>query len=140
MAAGDILKGKDFRITFVDGTVYHATEGALSFTRNFDEVATKDTSGNIVTPDTYTWNLNLSALVANKPTSSTQKDTSDIVTQALSGALVDVEFATAENGDIKFEGQAYVESFEITAATEGRATYSASFKGNGNLTQTTVGA
>jgi hypothetical protein len=138
MAAGDILKGKDLRITLIDGTMYHATECSISSTTNFDEVATKDTNGNIVTPDTNSWSLSASGLVANKPGVSTQKDIHDIFTTHLAKTLVAVEFATTETGDIILSGNAYIESVEITASTEGRATYTASFKGNGDLTQALV--
>jgi hypothetical protein len=138
MSAGKILKGKDLRITLVDGTIYHATECSISSTRNFDEVATKDTTGNIVTPDTVSWNLNASGLVANKPTDSTQKDINDLWDSHLAATLVAVEFTTEDSGDFKLAGSAYVESVEVTASTEGRATYTAAFKGDGALTKTTV--
>ena len=138
MPAGDIIKGKDLRITLIDGTQYHATECSIQSTRNFDEVATKDTNGNITTPDTYSWSISASGLVANKPAASPQKDIHDLWTQHLAANLVAVEFATETAGDIKLAGQAYVESVEMTAATEGRATYSATFKGDGDLTQSVV--
>jgi hypothetical protein len=138
MAAGDILKGKDLRITLIDGTIYHATECSITSTRNFDEVATKDTNGNITTPDTYSWSLNASGLVANKPGASAQKDIHDLWTEHLAANLVAVEFTTTETGDITISGNAYVESVEMTAATEGRATYTATLKGDGDLTQGTV--
>jgi hypothetical protein len=83
MPAGDILKGKDLRITVGTGQIYHATECNFSTNRNFDEVATKDTDGNITTPDTLTWNLSTSALVANKPDPTSQIDVKDIFTDYL---------------------------------------------------------
>jgi hypothetical protein len=138
MAAGDILKGKDLRITFVDGTIYHATECAISSTRAFDEVATKDTNGNIVTPDTYSWNMTASGLVANKPGSSSQKDIKDLWASHIAGTIAAVEFKTTETGDMVLSGNVYVESIEMTASTEGRATYSATLRGDGDLTQSEV--
>ena len=138
MPAGDILKGKDLRISLASGTLYHATECSFSTSRNFDEIATKDTNGNITTPDNYTWSLSTSVLVANKPNASTQKDIHDIMTEYLAGTLVAVEFSTTTSGDILLSGNAYVESVEITASVEGRATYSVTLKGDGDLTQSTV--
>jgi hypothetical protein len=140
MPAGDILKGKDLRITLAGGSIYHATECSFSTSRNFDEVATKDTDGTITTPDNLTWNLSTSALVANKPDPGTQKDIKDIFTEYLAKNEVAVEFATTTNGDITISGNAFIENVEITAATEGRATFSVTFRGNGNLTVSEVGA
>ena len=134
MPAGDILKGKDLRITVGTGQIYHATECNFSTNRNFDEVATKDTDGNITTPDTLTWNLSTSALVANKPDPGSQIDVKDIFTDYLAKTEVDVEFATTTAGDIIISGKAFIESIEIAAPTEGRATYSVTLRGNGDLT------
>lgn len=134
MAAGDILKGKNLRITMGTGTIYHATQCDFTTTREVESIATKDTSGDQKTPGNYTWGLSTSALVANKVALSTQHDTKSILDAFLANAIVAVEFTTDVEGDIIISGNAYLTSCNIGAPVNGAATYDVTFDGTGNFT------
>lgn len=140
MAAGDILKGKDLRIKIAGETVYHATECSFSTTRDFDEIATKDTDGKKSTPGSFGWTLSTSALVANKATASTQNDTKSILDAYKAGDIVAVEFTTDVEGDIIITGNAYLASCNITASVGSSATYDVSLTGDGEFTVAAVPA
>lgn len=134
MAAGDIVKGKNLRIKIADNTVYHATECNFSTSLNLEQLATKDTNGNVSTPGNYTWSLDTSALVAIKSTGSSQNDTFSIMEKYLAKTAVAVEFTTDTANDIVLSGSAYLTECSIAAPVEGSATYSVTLTGDGNLT------
>ena len=71
MAAGQIYKGHNVRISYNGKTLYHTTSCKWSSARDFEEIATKDTEGKVSVPGNYGWDMNADALVANKPDLST---------------------------------------------------------------------
>lgn len=145
MAAGQTYRGKHLRI-IVDGKpLYHATSCSLDVTTNMDEVETKDTDGNIVTPGNYNFTLSTDGLVAEGPAGGTHVDTFDLLQLQLDGTSLAFEFAnvgtsgdTPEAGTKLISGNMYVNSTGISSDTPATATGSHSFTGNGNLTITTV--
>lgn len=138
MAAGQIYKGKNLRFSFEDKTLFHATTCSLSVSTTLESIATKDTSGTLSVPGNYEWSLSTSALVADKPTSSTQTDFMDLLALQLAGTEIDVEFTTGESGDFVLSGKVYIESSSITAETGNSVSGDFSFKGNGDLTKSIV--
>lgn len=134
MAAGDIVKGKNLRIKIADNTVYHATECNFSSSLNLEQIATKDTSGSVGSPGSYTWTLDTSALVAVKETGSSQNDTFSIMEKYFAKEAVSVEFTTDVAGDIIITGSAYLTECSVAAPTDGSATFSVTATGDGDVT------
>lgn len=133
--ASEIYKGRDLRIKVEGKTVFHATECSFSSSMNIDSVATKDTIGEVGTPSTLSWTLSTNALMTNAPSgSTTTQGTKSIFDYHTAGTRVSIEFTTGVNGDMIISGEAYIESCEIQAPVQGNATFSASFKGDGNYT------
>ena len=133
--ASTIYKGKDLRIKVEGKTVFHATECSFSSSMNIDSIATKDTTGEVGTPSTLSWTLSTNALVTNAPSgSTTTQGTKSLLDYHKAGTLVEIEFATGETGDLIISGSAYIESCELQAPVQGNATFSASFKGDGDYT------
>src|SRR5690606_30087307 len=138
MAAGQIYKGKNVRFSFEGKTLFHATTCSVSVSTTLESVATKDTNGTISIPGEYEWTLSTSALVADKPASSTQTDFMDLLELQLAGTEIDVEFTTGTTGDFILSGKAYIESSSINAETGNSVSGDFSFKGNGDLIKSVV--
>lgn len=141
MAQGQYYKGKMIRARLNDKTLFHATECGISITTNLESIATKDTNGNVQTPGNYEWSATMSALVADKATSNTtQHSFTDLIALQLAGTEIDFDFTTDETGDFVFTGKVFISQADITASTEGAASGSFSFTGNGDLVQAVVAA
>jgi len=138
MAAGQIYKGKNVRFSFEGKTLFHATSCSVSISTTLESIATKDTSGSMSVPGNYEWTMSTSALVADKPTSSSQSDFMDLVGLQLAGTEIDVEFTTGTTGDFILSGKVYIESSSISAEVGNSVTGDFSFKGNGDLTKDVV--
>jgi len=129
--AEKIYKGKNLRI-FVDGeSILHSTECGFSTTRNFEDIATKDTQGNVSTPGNYEWSLTANSLFADKDVdNTTQTDFVEVLQKFKDGTRVFVQFTTKAFGDVVISGYAYVNGVNVTASTEGSATGDFGFKGD----------
>lgn len=138
MAAGQIYKGKNVRFSFEGKTLFHATSCSVSISTTLESIATKDTLGSMSVPGNYEWTMSTSALVADKPTSSSQTDFMDLVGLQLAGTEIDVEFTTGTTGDFILSGKVYIESSSISAEVGNSVTGDFSFKGNGDLTKDVV--
>jgi hypothetical protein len=139
MAAGQIYNGTNVRISYEGKTLYHTTSCKLQISSTLEEIATKDTAGKVSTPGNYAWNVSSEALVADIPSgSTTQLGAMDIVDLQLAKTELDIEFTSDVAGDWKYSGKVYVESADIDATVDQSMTGSFAFKGNGNLTKTTV--
>ena len=134
MAAGKTYQGKNLRIRVDGKTVFHATECSFTSSRNMDAIASKDTNGEQVSPGSYNWSVSTNYLVADKAAASTTalgiKELLDTYTGATE---VEVQFTTNITGDVVITGMTYIESIDMSAGTNGVATGSASFKGNGEF-------
>jgi len=135
MAAGQIYRGKNVRFSFEGKTLFHATSCALSVSTTLESIATKDTNGTKSVPGNYDWSITTSALVADKPTSSTQTDFMELLSMQLAGTAIDIEFTTGETGDFLLSGTVYIESSNITAEVGNSVSGDFSFKGDGDLTK-----
>jgi len=139
MAAGQIYNGTNVRLSYEGKTLYHTTACKLQISTKLEEIATKDTAGSVVTPGNYAWSVTAEALVADKPSgSTTQVGAMDIVDFQLAKTELDIEFTSGVTGDWKYAGSVFVESADIDATVDQSMTGSFSFKGNGDLTKTTV--
>lgn len=140
MAAGQAYKGKNLRISVDGETVFHSTECSFNSSMSLEEIATKDTDGNLVVSGNYTWGVATNMLVADKAALSTQEDFASLLNKHKAGTQVAIEFTTGVTGDIIISGNAYIESINFAAPTSGFATGDASFKGSGDYTVGTVPA
>ncbi|MCG9792482.1 hypothetical protein [Flavobacterium algicola] len=132
--AGNTYAGKNLRIRIAGKTVFHATDCSFTTSRTMDAIASKDTNGEQVSPGNYTWGVATSYLVANKPdASATQVGTKEILDTYQAGTEATIEFTTEIVGDVIISGQAFIESINLSAPTNGVATGDASFKGNGDF-------
>jgi hypothetical protein len=133
MAAGQAYKGKNLRISVDGETIFHATECSFNSSMQLEEIATKDTNGNIVVDGNYTWGVSTNMLVADKAVASTQEDFVGLLNKFKAGTTVAIEFTTNVAGDIIISGDAKIESVNFSAPTSGFATGDASFKGTGDF-------
>jgi hypothetical protein len=139
MAGGQIYKGHNVRISYNGKTLYHTTSCKWSSSRDFEEIATKDTEGKVSVPGNYGWDMNADALVANKPDlSTTSIDFMDIMDLYIAGTEIDVEFSGNAVGDWIISGKAYVSNADITADDGSVVKGTFAFKGNGDIVKALV--
>lgn len=139
MAAGQIYKGKNVRISLEGKTLWHGTEASITISTNMEAIATKDTNGTVNSPSNYEWSASLSGLVADKAAENlTQHGFKDILAFQLANTELDFEFTTDDVGDFVLSGKVYINNAEMTAAVEGSMTGSFQFTGNGDLTLAVV--
>lgn len=132
-------QGRALRFKFSNKKLLHATNCKLTVNKTLEEISTKDTDGKVVIPSNYGFNGSADALLVNLPSGNTTNVTADDLLDALmQGELVPIVFTTDETGDILYEGNVYIESWEVTAETEATAKVTIAFRGSGNLTRNTV--
>jgi hypothetical protein len=140
MAVGQPYKGKNLRIKVDGNVVFHSTECNFNSSIALEEIATKDTNGNLVVAGNYTWGVATNMLVADKAALSTDEDFVSLLNKHKAGTEVEIEFTTGVAGDIIITGNAFIESVNFSAPTSGFATGDASFKGSGDYTVAAVPA
>jgi hypothetical protein len=134
MAAGQIYQGGATRFSYNGKTLYHTKGCKLQISTKMEEIATKDTSGSVVTPSNYSWSASTEALVADIPAgSTTQLGFIDIVQLQLAKTAIDIEITDGVLGSWIAIGQVFVESADIDATVDQSVSGSFSFKGNGDL-------
>jgi hypothetical protein len=139
MAAEKIYKGKEMRLRFGEKTLYHATSCQLTVSSKTTEVATKDTNGDIVTPDGYTATLSTDSLWADKANgTTTQIDPIDLLQEQLDETLLTFEFTTGVVGDKIVSGSCYVTSTDLGAEVGSNATAAFQFTVSGDITAALV--
>lgn len=140
MAAGQIYKGHNVRISYNGKTLYHTTSCKWSSSRDFEEIATKDTEGKVSVPGNYGWEMNTDALVADKPELSTDSDFMDILDLYIAGTEIDVSFSGSVVGEWVISGKAYVSNADVTADDGSVVKGTFAFKGNGDINKGVVAA
>jgi len=126
------LQGDTMRLKLGGKDIFHEVEVSLDFSRDFKEVATKDTDGKVTTPGDYSFGLSVSA----KASSDTTTENSNIMLAgyAVNGDKLKFELADSVSGHITYSGEAYIEGFTINANNEESVDMSYSLKGTGTLT------
>lgn len=140
MAAGQTYKGKNLRIFIDDETIFHSTECSFATSRNFDGVASKDTNGTIQSPGNYEWSISGNQLISDVAALSTQEDTASLLAKFQNADEVQVKFTTNIVGDIIISGSMFIQSFNMSAPTNGIATGDFSLVGNGDFIPSVVPA
>jgi hypothetical protein len=138
MAAGKTYKGKNLRIFIDDETIFHSTECSFATSRTFDGIASKDTNGTIQSPGNYEWSINGNQLISDKAALSSQEDTASLLQKFKDATLVEVKFTTDIAGDVVVSGNMYIQSFNMSAPTNGVATGDFSLVGDGDFELGTV--
>lgn len=139
MSAGNFYKGKFLRLSYDGATLFHAKSCGLSISTKLENIATKDTNGDVNIDSGYSWTLSTDCLVADKPAASTQIDFMDLIDIQIGASnLIDVEFTTGIVGDFIYKGQVRIASSDMKADNEGISTGSASFTGTGDLVKDIV--
>lgn len=135
MAQGKIYNGKDLRLRLGGKTLYHSTSCQLTVSSKSQEVATKDTNGDIVTPDGYSATLSMDSLWADKSNgTTTQLDPADLLQNQLDEVLLDFEMTTGADGDRVISGQCYVTNSDFGAEVGNKATAAFQFTVSGDIT------
>lgn len=139
MAAGQFYQGKNLRISLEGNTLFHATSATLSIQSDVDEVATKDTSGKVLIPGSYSGSISLDNLLADIEVGAVnQVDHSTLLGYQLAKTEITWEFTTGVSGDLLVSGTGYLVGSDLTAETEGIGTGSFSIQTTGDITVTTV--
>lgn len=135
MAQGKFYKGKNLRLKFEGKTLYHATSCGLSISTDSDEIATKDTSGKVFIPGSYSGSLTTDCLVADKLTAEagTVSDAFDLMVLQLNNTEVSWEFTNGVVGDRIMSGTAFFTQADITAEEAGISSGSFSLSTTGDI-------
>tara|TARA_R110002167_G_scaffold112367_1_gene284745 strand:- start:1820 stop:2224 length:405 start_codon:yes stop_codon:yes gene_type:complete len=128
--------GDNLRLSIDTKEIIHEVSAKLDFSREFKEVATKDTSGKLVSPGSYTWGMSIDAKWDNDGT--TQEDLAGISAMAIAGTTHALLLSNATSGDVTYAGTGYVADFNVDATNEDYVSVSFSLKGSGDLTQGVV--
>lgn len=128
--------GDNFRLQIDTKEIFHEVSAKLDFSRDFKEIATKDTNGKLVSPGAYAWNISIDAKWDNDGT--TQEDLAGISAMAIAGATHTLLLSNGVTGDVTYTGTGYVADFNVDATNEDYVSVSFSLKGSGDLTQGVV--
>jgi TP901-1 family phage major tail protein len=130
-----VINGTDL-LVYIDAThtIGYSTTCSLALNADMRDTSNKDSAGwKAVLPGMKNWTVSCDALVIM--TKSTY-NLSYMMGLIVNKTLVNLQFATANAGDVIFAGTAYVTSCNLSAANEANATMSISFQGTGALSVT----
>lgn len=125
-------EGAVMRIKIGTKEIFHEVDAELSFTNEFKEIASKDTSGKISTPGSQSFSLSCNASLVDND-GSIQEDLFTITSKAKAQTLHDFTFTTGAVGDVVFSGSVYIEGFTVGAVNEEKSTASYTLRGSGDL-------
>jgi predicted secreted protein len=142
MATTGVFNGTNLVILVGAEVIAHAKNCSLSVKANLPDASTKDSGGwadHI--GGQMSWSLKTDGLATVTPTGADYV-VGDIFTALTDRTTVTVKFTTYNGssailGDLYWAGDAFIESLDMTADMEAPVTFSASFTGNGVLTQAT---
>lgn len=142
MATAGILNGTQL-VLYVDvaGTktpIAFATSGNLSINMDTRETTNKESAGwRQLLEATKSWTMEAEGFHAYD---NAQFDFKDLFTKLAARTAVDLQFslgATPASGDYYYSGSAYITSISLDSPLEDSVTFSCSFEGTGELTETT---
>ena len=140
MAAGTIYNGKNLRLNFDNKKLIHATSCQLTIASKTQEVATKDTTGDIIVIDGYNGTLSTDALWSDIESgeSATQVSPMDLLALQVAGTAIAFEFTTDVSGDVTISGSCYLTNTDLGAETGSKATAGFQFAISGDITIGTI--
>jgi predicted secreted protein len=142
MATTGVFNGTNLVVLVGSEVIAHATSCSLSVSADLPDATTKQSGGWAEEiPGLRSWSLTTDGLATVEPT-GTNYVVGDIFSALNGRTKLAVKFTTANGstaiaGDLYWEGDAYVESIDMTGDMESPVTYSVSFTGTGDLTQGT---
>jgi predicted secreted protein len=142
MATTGVFNGTNLVVLVGSEVIAHATSCSLTVSADLPDATTKQSGGWAEEiPGLRSWSLTTDGLATVEETGSNYL-VGDIFTALSNRTKLTVKFTTATGstpitGDLYWEGDAYVESLEMTGDMESPVTYSVSFTGTGDLTQDT---
>jgi predicted secreted protein len=142
MATTGVFNGTNLVVLVGSEVIAHATSCSLSVSADLPDATTKQSGGWAEEiPGLRSWSLTTDGLATVEPT-GTNYVVGDIFSALNGRTKLAVKFTTANGstaitGDLYWEGDAYVESIDMTGDMESAVTYSVSFTGTGDLTQGT---
>ena len=146
--ANGILNGTELKVYSGGTLVAYATSCTLSVNQSVREITNKDSGGaKEIAEGLVDWSVDCEGMYAwlDASGSAFAGGPDDLIlahanasTSGSTRASFTITFGTTdgETGDLKYTGDAYLTSISMTGGTEESATFSASFGGNGTLTQT----
>ena len=148
MATTKVLKGRLMRITVNGDKILYATNCSLTIAVEERETANKDNYGDwkTVEPGVKSWTGSAEAQYSFDPevdvdgTPEARANAEAIFDLIEVGDLVDIEFLTGVEGDIKYSGKAMIANFQADFPNDGNATWSKSLTGSGKLTKSVIPA
>lgn len=141
-----VIKGQNLRI-FVGGKcVAFSTSCQLQVSANLEDTSTKDSTGSWDEQEIVgnSWSMSVDALYNAGGTDATGLNAQEMLDLLLAGQQVQVRFSvtggaqnreslTATSTMAEYEGSAWINDLNVTAANKSNASYSASLTGNGAL-------
>ena len=146
-APNGILNGTELKVYNAGTLVAYATSCTISVNQSVREITNKDSGGaKEIAEGLLDWSVDCEGMYAWRDASGSAVNNADDLLLAYANASTSgstrasftITFGTTdgETGDLKYTGDAYLTSISMTGGTEESATFSASFGGNGTLTQT----
>jgi predicted secreted protein len=131
MATTGKIDGKNL-LVYVNGiAITHSDSCSLSLNLGTLNVTTKDSSNwDDIMPGSRNWTVDCSGMVALDATYGPD----ELTTLILNSTSVSLKFSTNTSGDKYWTGSAYLTSLKFDAPLNSPATYSATFNGDGALT------
>lgn len=142
MATTGVFNGTSLVVLVGTEVIAHATSCTLSVSADLPDATTKQSGGWAEEiAGLRSWSLTTDGLATVEPT-GTNYVVGDLFSALNGRTKVTVKFTTVNGstpitGDLYWEGDAFLESLDITADMESPVTYSASFTGTGELSQGT---
>ena len=146
--ANGILNGTELKVYSGGTLVAYATSCTLSVNQSVREITNKDSGGaKEIAEGLVDWSVDCEGMYAwlDASGSAFAGGPDDLIlahanasTSGSTRATFEITFGTtgSTTGDTKYVGTVYLASMSLTGGTEESATYSASFAGDGTLTQT----
>ncbi len=134
------IMGHNLRIkigTTTPAAIYAAKECKISISTDTTEINHKDnysSSWKEATASVNSWSGSTSGLVYFDAANGID----DLIAFQIAKTKIKVEFSTGVSGDIKWTGDAYLTSAEVSASVGDVVSYSVSFTGTGALVQATA--
>jgi len=140
MATAGVFNGTSLIVYVGTNVVAHATSCSLSVSADLPDATTKDSGGWAdEIAGLRSWSMTTDGLAT---VSGADYNVEDLYALITGRTEVTLKFTTnsggtAVVGDLKWTGDAFIESLDMTADMESPVTFSASFKGTGALVQGT---
>lgn len=128
-----LYQGAVMRLTVDTKEIFHEVDASIEASTDFKEVASKDTSGKIVSAGSQSFTISCSTSLLDND-GSTQEDLYTLASKWKAKTSHAVTFTTGTTGDVIFSGTVYIESFSVSAVNEEYSTAEYTLRGTGDLT------